>query len=310
MKHLIIGAGPIGRNAAKALLNLGDSVTVATRSGTSMPGARSMSLDARNPELLKPAASGQDTIIVATNPPYPAWKKDWPPLIDSVITAAQSSGSNVVLMGNLYALDPTSGPMTESSPLLPRESKGEVRKAIWERLLAEQKRGTMRVAEVRASDYFGPGADSSAHLGDMFFKPLLASKNAYGVGKQEIPHAWAYLPDIGATIAAVSRRDDTWGTAWLVPHATQDDRATLAGKVNGLAGTSGTARAVPQWALSVMSWFSPMTREILKSSYQFREPFLVDSSRSERALGLAATPLEEALEATIESYQSAAKANI
>lgn len=304
MKHLIIGAGPVGRNTANALLNLGDDLTVATRSGTSLPGTETIALDAKDIVSLTSAATGQDTIIVATNPPYPAWKEEWPPLIDAVIAAAKSSGAKVVLMGNLYALDPSTGPMTEHSPLVPRETKGEVRKVIWEMLLAEHERGTIRAAEVRASDYFGPGAGATAHLGDMFFKPLLVSKTAYGVGRQDLPHAWAYLPDIAATIAAVARREDTWGKAWLVPHATQEDRVALARKVTALAGTHGTARSIPQWALSAMSWFSPMTREIVRSSYQFRTPFLVDSSHSEKVLGTGATPLNHALETTIAAYRN------
>ena len=87
-RHLIIGAGPIGRATTTALQKRGHTVTIATRSGTRYGSAESVTLDATDTPALTRAATGCDSIIVCTNPPYHQWAQEWPPIIDSVVRAA------------------------------------------------------------------------------------------------------------------------------------------------------------------------------------------------------------------------------
>ena len=52
---------------------------------------------------------------------------------------------------------------------------------------------------------------------------------------------------------------------------------------------------------------NPTVRELLEMQYQFEEPFVVvDSSKISALLQVSATPLEQAVEATISGYRSAA----
>ena len=88
-RHLIIGAGPIGRATTTALQKRGHTVTIATRSGTRYGSAESVTLDATDTPALTRAATGCDSIIVCTNPPYHQWAKEWPPIIDSVVRAGR-----------------------------------------------------------------------------------------------------------------------------------------------------------------------------------------------------------------------------
>ncbi len=44
-------------------------------------------------------------------------------------------------------------------------------------------------------------------------------------------------------------------------------------------------------------------RELLEMQYQFAEPFIVDSSKINRALYVQATPIEQALADTLATYQ-------
>ena len=61
-------------------------------------------------------------------------------------------------MENLYAYGPTGGrPLTEDLPLAARTRKGTTRAAMTTALLDVHRRGTVRVAIGRASDFFGPG---------------------------------------------------------------------------------------------------------------------------------------------------------
>ena len=53
-RHLVVGAGPVGRHVAELLAARGSSVTVVTRSGrdTGIPGVRHVALDASDADAL------------------------------------------------------------------------------------------------------------------------------------------------------------------------------------------------------------------------------------------------------------------
>jgi hypothetical protein len=60
------------------------------------------------------------------------------------------------MMGHLYPDGSPNGVMTEHSP----------------EMCAAHDAGDIRTVEVRASDYFGPGANGTAHLGESFFTAI------------------------------------------------------------------------------------------------------------------------------------------
>ena len=181
MKALILGAGETGRRLAPRMLESGADVTLASRSGTEVPGVRAVALDAADASAVGEAAKDVDTVFLVTNPPqYHRWAELWPPVVDAVVSA--SRGRDLVVMSNLYVYGRARMPMTEHSPLQPAESKGAVRLDLWRRVLAAHDRGDLRAVEVRASDYFGAGVGMTAMLGERFFAPLLAGRTARVVG--------------------------------------------------------------------------------------------------------------------------------
>ncbi len=300
--HLVVGAGLIGRPLAERLATRGDRVTIATRSGSTAAGATSLRLDAADREAFTRAATGAATIFLCTNPPYTDWPTQWPPIMDAAVTAASATGAALVVMGNLYPYGSPTGPMTEHSPETTTEIKGRVRKGGWRKVREAHERGELRGVEVRASDYFGPGATGTAHLGEAFFGALLASKTARTVGRPDLTHSWSYLPDIVETLIAAADYTGEWGRLWHVPSAAAS-RTEIASQVNERFGTHGKVTAYPQWVLRALGLVNPMMREVWASSYQFTAPFLIDSTETQRELGVSATPWTDALTATAESYR-------
>lgn len=303
MSVLVLGAGPVGSTATRTFLDGGHEVTVATRSTTVLPGARAVGLDATDAAALTGAATGCSTIVVCTNPPYHRWRSEWPPIVDAVIQAARSTGADIVMVGNLYSYGHATMPMTERSPEIPAESKGEVRRDLWGTLRAATERGDVRAVEVRASDYFGPGATGDAHLGTRFFGPILAGKRSSAVGDPDAAHSWAYLPDIAKTLVAASSYDGDWGRIWHVPAATDLSRTEICRQVDERYGVSGSVTGLPPWLLKAVGVFNPVLREVAASSYQMAAPFLSDATETERALGVTATPWERALDDTVAFYR-------
>ena len=302
-QHLVVGAGWIGSELARQLTARGDNVTVATRSGTTLAGTTARVLDASDPVAFCLAAERMQTIFLCTNPPYPDWARRWPPVFAAAIAAASVSGAHLVVMGNLYPYGSPSGPMSEHSPETTTESKGVIRREGWHRVLEAHERGDIRAVEVRASDYFGAGVSGNAHLGQAFFGPVLASKTARGVGLPGLVHSWSYLPDIAATMIAAADHTGAWGRLWHVPSGAHS-RTDIAGQLNAHYGSHGSVAGYPQWMLRSLGLVSPLMREVDKSSYQFRVPYVIDSAETQRELGVAATPWDEALITVAESYRS------
>ena len=300
--HLVVGAGLIGRPVAERLAARGDTVTSATRSGSPAVGATALVLDASDSDAFSRAASGMSTIFLCTNPKYTAWETQWPPIFDAAVAAASASGARLVVMGNLYPYGSPNGPMTEHSLPLTTEKKGLVRQAGWTNVRAAHERGDIRAVEVRASDYFGPGSGGTAHLGEAFFTGVLRSKTAHVVGIPSMNHSWSYLPDIATTLIAAADYQGEWGRIWHVPSASLD-RVEIARQLNARYGTQGKVSGYSQWMLRSLGSVSPMMKEVWASSYQFVVPFIIDSTETERELGVSATDWDEALFTTASSYR-------
>jgi nucleoside-diphosphate-sugar epimerase len=301
--HLVVGAGLIGRPVAERLALRGDTVTIATRSGTAVAGATPLVLDAADPRAFSRAADAASTIFLCTNPSYTEWAAQWPPIFAAAIAAAASSGAGLVVMGNLYPYGSPTGPMTERTREATTEKKGLIRKAGWEAVRAAHDRGEIRGVEVRASDYLGPGATGTAHLGESFFRAVLASKTAHVVGKPELLHSWSYLPDIATTLIAAADFTGDWGRVWHVPSSART-RDAIVDELNAQFGSRGKVTGYPQWLLHALGTVNPMMHEVWASSYQFMVPFVIDSADTEGVLGVSATRWTEALFATAESYRA------
>ncbi|TFB93662.1 NAD-dependent epimerase/dehydratase family protein [Cryobacterium sp. HLT2-28] len=303
--QLVVGAGFIGRALTQPLVARGDTVRLATRSGTIVPGVTALTVDASDPDALAAAAEGAATIFLATGPrEYHRWPERWPPIYRAAIEAASRSSARLVLMGNLYGYGEGSPmPMTETTPQHPTEPKGRVRAEGWALALSAQARGEIEVVEVRASDYFGPAAGKGAQLGSAFFEPLLAGKRARIFGGQAAPHSWCYLPDIVATLIAAADYRGPWGRVWHVPAAEPLSRAELAERVNQLTGEAGSVKPMSPAFLRMLGFVVPFIRAAGDSVYQFDQPFIVGSAETERLLGVHATPWERSLPAVIDGYR-------
>ena len=137
-KHLIVGAGPIGSGTARLLAERGDQVTLVTRSGAgpTMAGITRVKADGGDTAALTDLAAGAVAVYNCASPAYHRWATDWPPLAQSLLSAAQQSGAVLVTAGNLYGYGRVSAPMTETTPLNPHGPKGAVRAQMWRDALA------------------------------------------------------------------------------------------------------------------------------------------------------------------------------
>jgi len=302
-KHVIVGAGQVGRHLAELLATQGHDVTVVTRSGSGPENVTRIAADATDRDRLIEITKGAGALYNVAAPPYTRWPQEWPPLAAALLATAEATGAVLVTASNLYIYGRV-GPMTEDLPAAPVGRKGRVRAKMWSDALAAHEAGRARVTELRAADYFGPGAGDQTPVGTRFVPPLLAGKRVTFLGDPAAPHSWTYLPDVARALATAGTDERARGRAWNVPTNPPLSAQALAERLSALAGAPAPRIArMPRWVMNAIGVVSPLVRELRETRYQFDRPFVVDSSAFESTFGIAPTPIDEALEATLEFYR-------
>jgi nucleoside-diphosphate-sugar epimerase len=304
--HVIVGAGPTGVATARLLADAGDRVRLITRSGggPEHPGIELVGADATDSERLTELTRGASTLFNCAMPLYYRWPTDFPPINRSLLTAAERTGAGYVLLGNLYGYGPVDTPITEDLPIAPTTVKGRVRAQMWDEALAAHLAGKVRVTEVRASDYVGPGAYSIFTL--TVAPQVLAGEPAVVPADLDAPHTWTYTGDVARALVAVSQDDRAWGHAWHAPSNPPVSVRLLAQQFAQIAGAPNPT-LVPMSAddLHAAGATDPVIAEFPEMQYMFQNPLSMDSSRTQATFGLEPTPFEESLAVMAGAFASA-----
>ena len=306
-RHVVFGTGQIGRLVAEQLTDLGIEVTAVNRSGRgSIRGAHIVSGEATDPAFTKAISRGADAVyfcLNATN--YGQWAQEFPPLQRGVLAGAESSGARLVVLDNLYAYGPTGGAdLVETLQSRPTSTKSATRAAMTTELLEAHDAGRVQVAIGRASDYFGPGAAHSA-LGETVFGTALTGKTAQVMGDPDQLHSYSYTPDVAAALITLATAPNATGSIWHLPVGETRTTRQIIDAVYGLAGGRPKSFAAGATTLRLLGVVKPAMREYLHTLYQFTDRWVVDDSKFRSAFGDHATPLDDALAATLQSYAAA-----
>jgi nucleoside-diphosphate-sugar epimerase len=306
--HVIFGAGPVGRAVLTELVAQGRRVRIVTRSGNvdAPVDVEVAAGDATNPAATSALCAGAAVVYNCTNAPYTAWPEQFPPLQAGVMAGAAAAGAKLVVMENVYMYGPTHGrPLTEDLPYAATTHKGRTRARMAEELLAAHAAGQVRVAIGRASDFFGPGVRESA-AGERVFARVVAGKPAQVTGNPDLPHTYAYMPDIGRALVALGEHDAALGQAWHLPSAPAITTREFVRIACEEAGYPPRIQALPSWLVRVLGRFVPILGEVAEMLYEFEEPHVVDNSRFIQTFGGQATPLRVAIRATVAWYREQA----
>lgn len=290
-RHVIIGAGPVGRATAAVLRERGAEVVLCSRSGSGGTTA----VDATSAEALARLADGAVALYNCVNPPaYNKWPELWPPVADALLQAAERTGAVLVTAANLYPYGPVAGGiMREGMPDAADGKKAQVRAKMTADAVAAHRAGRLRAVEVRGSDYLGAGPGDYAHVPRVIPKAL-QGKGVSVIGSADQPHTWTDVVDMGRALATVATEEAAWGRVW---HAPSNAPRTQAEAVNDVLASVGAesvrVTATSRLLLSAVGLFVPTVGELKETLYQFTEPYVMDSSAITEAFGLEPTPWDE-----------------
>jgi nucleoside-diphosphate-sugar epimerase len=225
-------------------------------------------------------------------------------MMDGIAGGARVAEARLVYGDNLYAYGKLSAPMREDLTSNPNTRKGRVRAELSDRLLEAHHKGALRATIGRASDFFGPAVLQS-HAGARLFPQALAGKPTDVLGDPDKLHTFTYIEDFGEALVVLGEREEALGKAWHVPNPETLARREFIERIYRFAGTEPKLRAIPRFVVAAMGIFNPTLREVGEMLYQFEDDFIVDSARFTDTFGTTATPLDDALRATLEWYRRA-----
>jgi nucleoside-diphosphate-sugar epimerase len=306
--HVVFGTGQVGHALAARLAGLGLAVRAVSRHRPPelADGIDWRTADATDPDAATDAAKGAAVVYQCLNAPYTQWPQRFPPLQRGVLNAAEHAGALLVTLENVYGYGPTGGqPMTENLPLAATTVKGRTRAAMTRELLAAAEAGRVRIAIGRASDFFGPAITEST-LGERVFARALAGKSADFIGNPGLPHTYSYVPDIAAGLATLGTDERAAGQIWHLPGPPTVTTRELLDLVAAQVGHPVGVRSLPKLAVRALGKVNPLMRELAEMTYEFDEPFILDTTRYQSTFGAGGTPLAAAIAATVTWYRDQA----
>lgn len=265
---LILGAnGRFGRHTAQAFAAAGWIVRRFDRASDRLPEA----------------AEGADVIVNGWNPPgYRDWKTEVPRITAEALAAAESSGATLIVPGSVYNFGKAPAPWSHTTPHHPVTGKGRIRVEMEQAYQAAAEAGRARVILLRAGDFLD--TELAGTWAEQILKRVANGKLAYP-GKRDIPHAWAWLPDLGRAAVALAECREALPPYADVPFEGYTLSGTeIAGMVRGLTGRKLRITGMPWLAFGLLAPFSPMMRGLVEMRYLWNTPHGLDGQRFRKAV--------------------------
>ncbi len=304
--HTIIGInGVIGEGLARLLLQKKLPVRGVGRSVFTGPW-EFMQADALQAGPLSDAVKGSDVVYLCAGLPYnlKIWQKDWPVLMQNVIDSCLQHGGKLVFLDSVYTYGKVDGPMTEETPDRPVSKKGVVRTEIANLMTDAMKNKGLKGVVARAADFYGPGHNHSV-LNDTVIGNLVKGKKANWLGKDDVPHSFTYTEDIIQSLAVLGTNHQADGQIWHLP----THKNPLTGKeyvelTAQILKVAPKYRKLNNFMVSLAGLFNPTIREVSEMMYQNNFPYIVDSSKFEKAFpAVQPTAYSKGIEKTVAAIQ-------
>jgi nucleoside-diphosphate-sugar epimerase len=303
--HVVLGAGQVGPLVARELGACGHDVRIVSRTQPrSTSGATWVQGDITDESFLREVTRGASVVYHTANPMrYDQWERLLPPMARSVQAALRGTDALLVLLDNLYMYGvPEGGIIHDASPMRPQSRKGELRAQLSNEFFEAQARGELRLSVARAADFFGPESARSMPFHPIFFKRLASGKAAPVLGDPDLPHAFAYIPDVAHALCLLGLRGEPSSLPWLLPTTWNGSTRALFELFSRISGRKTRPWRVPSWLWPVLGLWDGELNGIPEMLYQWSVPFKVDDTRFRREFGVSPTPVERAVAETLASY--------
>ena len=206
---LVLGArGRLGQATARAFAHAGWQVVGQMRpGGVALPlaGVRWIEADPADTAALAERARGAAVVVNALSPVYThkVWRREVPRLTYAAIAITHQLSATLMQPANIYNFGAELPALLyEDTPQVAATVKGRLRIESEAQIRSAAGAGTIRAVVIRAGDFFGSGKGTWLDL--VLAKDLPRGRFTYP-GPLDLPHAWAYLPDLARCFVRVAQ---------------------------------------------------------------------------------------------------------
>lgn len=119
------------------------------------------------------------------------------------------------------------------------------------------------------------------------------------MGRTDQLHSFSYVPDFGKLLATLGTHEEAFGQIWFTPSPTAVTQKELVQLMEAELGRPVKVLVAGKTMMSLLGLFNPMMRETVEMMYEWTAPFVVDTSKAEKAFGWKGTPLNVAIKETL-----------
>jgi nucleoside-diphosphate-sugar epimerase len=291
-KIVVLGFGPVGKAATELLMSKDREVCVAQRSkpGDLPKGASFERCDVLNAADVEKIVANASQIVVTIGFTYNSevWRKSWPVAMANLLAACKAHNVRMVFVDNLYMYGAQNEPLRETMAMTAKGVKPAVRAEITRMWM----NSGVRVAALRAPDFYGPGVTLS-HIGESGFGAIAKGKRAMLLAPPDTLHDFAYVPDMArAVVSFLDAGDDVYGQVWHMPCAPTRTPREIPNLGAASLGVKAKVSGLPLWLLPIVGLGIPMLREFSEMSFLLDRPYRVNADKFAKRFWSDATPFE------------------
>ncbi len=281
---LVGASGQTGGPIAKALHDAGIQYRAVARNRKALeaefgddPLAEIVTWNPDDPQSVKSAAAGVDTIFYLVGVPYDQFNLH-PIIMRQTLEGAIAAGvQRIVLIATVYPYGmPRTTPVREDHPREPHTFKGKMRKEQEDILLAAHAKGDIAATILRLPDFYGPNVERS--LVYDAFAAAVQGRRANLIGPIDTPHQFVFVPDIGPLALALAEEPRAYGRTWHFAGSGTITQREFVKRIFAQAGTDPKFLVANKTMLRVLGFFNPLMRELVEMHYLQTDPVIMDDS--------------------------------
>ena len=299
---LILGArGRLGTALTNAFGEAGWRVLQQARATADRDPTSIIAADARDAATVvsaaKACADRVDVVINATNPVYTRWATEAEALNRAAIEITQALGATLMFPGNVYNFGAEMPAVLLSDTQQHAETrKGRIRINMEQAIEGATTSGMQGIV-IRAGDFFGCNTGSWFDMA--IAKDLPRGKLTYP-GPLDLPHAWAYVPDLAQTFVRVAEARATLGRFERIHFAGHTVTGhDVTASIERLTGLSLKVGKLPWPLIRAVGVVRPLWRELAEMSYLWQRPHQLLTDPTHASLVAATTPFDDAMSAGV-----------